>query len=89
MRKDYTKFPANASKIGLPCNAFAIYVVMCGVAESFNPSIRFLANTLRISCSTVVRNIAVLESRNLIRKIGRGDLKNPNVYAFQNPKEWR
>ena len=89
MRKGYFKIPSKATFLELPGQALGLYVFLASLEEEFNPSIRFLARKLKMAKISISRNLDLLASRNLIRLISHGDLKEPNKYEFVNPKEWK
>lgn len=89
MKTNYIKIPLKCFHMRLPSDALSVYTTMASLPIEFNPSLRFLAKTLRLSKTTVVRNVNLLIELNIITKIRSGDLKIKNLYRLNPPSEWK
>lgn len=89
MNKNYTKVPNKVFSLGLSPYSIAMYSFMVSLPEEFDPSVSYLAKTLRLSKSTIIRSTKELVDRNLIAVLDKGGLGKVTKYELQPPKNWK
>jgi DNA-binding transcriptional regulator YhcF (GntR family) len=61
---------------------------MAKMPEDFNPSVGVMAKALKISKTTVIKYLAELKSRNIIRVIQQGGENVLTKYEFIKLEDW-
>lgn len=84
----YTKIPNDIFRFKFCAGVIAVYVYLCHNAEHFNPSVRHIANTLKISKNSVRKYLTILCAYGIIEIVESGDRNKVTVYKFNHPGDW-
>jgi predicted DNA-binding transcriptional regulator len=88
MTKSYFKVPNRIHDIGLSGMAIAVYSYLAKQPEDFNPAVRVLARSLKISNTTAIKYMKELKDRNIIKVTQAGAENLITKYAFVPYNEW-
>ena len=89
LKKLYVKIPSKLLNMDLHPLSISIYLFMASCAEDFNPSVRHMARKLKMTAPTIIKYVAELENRNIIKRLSTGGIKVLNRFSFNDPSTWK
>lgn len=88
LEKDFFKTSNKIFRMGLSCEAIALFCYLSSCNEEFNPSVKYAANKLRLHRNTVSKAFQELEHNNIIRRVSEPQRGVSTKYEFINPDKW-
>lgn len=88
LEKDFFKTSSKIFRMGLSCEAVALFCYLSSCNEEFYPSVKYAANRLRLHRNTVSRAFKELEAKGIIRLVSEPARGVTTRYEFTNPDKW-